>query len=77
MLNALSSQEEICMIKSTYKRGNFSVKRYECNIAGYLIYTVQSIIYVHLTCFFRWSYGTSTKLPQQWPTFIRLGYYTG
>lgn len=27
--------------------------------------------------FFRWSYGTCTKLPQQCPTFTRLGSYTG
>lgn len=27
--------------------------------------------------FFRWSYGTCTRLLQQWPTFTRLGSYTG
>lgn len=30
-----------------------------------------------LICFFRWSYGTCTRLPQQCPTFTRLGSCTG
>lgn len=37
-----------------------------------------SLLDLHLLmCSLRWSYGTCTRLPQQCPTFTRLGSYTG
>lgn len=75
---AFSSQEEICMIKSINRRGNSSVSRY-ATLQGFILYrqTILCDIFTFLTCFFRWSYGICTKLPQQCLTFTRLGSYIG